>query len=429
MEKTVKTQIMNYLVASKLIAPEQHGFVNKKACNTNLLETLDYATKTIADNDALDILFLDFAKAFDKVPHKRLLLKLAGYGIQGKLLNWIRAFLANRRQRVVLGEQSSDWSEVKSGVPQGSVLGPILFILYINDLPEILANKCKMYADDTKIIARLKSASYDSDSSKLQDDINAIVDWTNTWLMKLNIDKCKVMHIGKRNRKVTYTMGDHDSDNSSILQSTDCERDLGVLISSDLKPSNQVNKAASKANSILGMLKRTFTNRDKETWSKLYKSYVRPHIEFAVPAWSPYTKKDINTLEKVQDRATKTIHSIRHLPYHTRCAHLQLSPLTVRRLRGDLIQQFKISTSVDEVNWHNSPLVSEARGGHRKHLRREIVRCCNQRHEFFTNRIANNWNALEDEIVYSKTVNQFKNKLDKRLNAATGHQLRLVRSA
>ena len=187
--------------------------------------------------------------------------------------------------------------------------------------------------------------------------------------MKLNIGKCEVMHVGKRNRRKKYTMIDYDSKSRIDLNSPDCERDLGVLISSDFKPTNQVNKAASKANSMIGLLKRTFVNRDAQTWSKLYKCYVRPYIEFAFPAWSPYTKKDIKTLEKVQERATKTIHSY-------------LQPLSIRRVRGDLIQRYKIDdeNKIDEINWHNDPHYSEARGGHRSRLRKEIVRCCNQRH-------------------------------------------------
>ena len=127
---------------------------------------------------------------------KRLLLKLSAYGIDGALHKWICSFLSNRRQRVVFGDYCSDWSEVKSGVPQGSVLGPTLFILYINDLPDSISSIAKIYADDTKILAKLKANSYESDTAKLQNDIDNLVDWTNIWLMRLNIEKCKVIHVG-----------------------------------------------------------------------------------------------------------------------------------------------------------------------------------------------------------------------------------------
>lgn len=155
---------MDYLNKNKLINKQQHGFVYKKACNTNLLETMDLLTKLLSDKDAFDLLLLDFAKAFDKVAHKRLNLKLSGYGICGKLLNWLKAFLTDRKQRVILGESVSKWGKVCSGVIQGSVLGP---------------------------------------DSCLQKDIDNVLKWTNTWLMRLNLDKCKVMHFGKNNPKPT----------------------------------------------------------------------------------------------------------------------------------------------------------------------------------------------------------------------------------
>ena len=162
------------------------------------------------------------------------------------------------------------------------------------------------------------------------------------------------------------------------------------------------------------MLKNTFVNRDAQIWIKLYTCYVRPHLEFAIPVWSPYMQKDINRLEKVQRRATKLIHKLRSNTYDERCRTLGIQQLIDRRIRGDLIQMFKINKKFDEIIWHYKPLIIESnRGGRRPQIRREIVRCCNQRHHFFSNRTANAWNMLPDHIVNSKTVNEFKNRLDK----------------
>ena len=133
MEKMVKDKLMQHLLSNKLLSKYQHGFVNKKACVTNLLETMDFLTYSVSLKLSVDALFLDFAKAFDKVPHNRLLHKLEMYGIEGNLLNWVNAFLSNRSQRVILGDVASDWEQVTSGVPQGSALGPTLFIIYTND--------------------------------------------------------------------------------------------------------------------------------------------------------------------------------------------------------------------------------------------------------------------------------------------------------
>jgi ribonuclease P/MRP protein subunit RPP40 len=150
-------------------------------------------------------------------------------------------------------------------------------------------------------------------------------------------------------------------------------------------------------------------------WKKLYTSYVRPLLEFAIPVWNPYHKADIEILERVQHRATKIAHSMKSMSYEERCKHLNLTSLSDRRTRGDLIQKFKIENNFDEVEWPNNPVCGVPRGGHRGHFKREIVKSCDQRHNFFNNRKASNWNILPNEIIAATTVNGFKNKLDDHL--------------
>ena len=247
--------------------------------------------------------------------------------------------------------------------------------------------------------------------------------------MRLNVTKCKIMHTGKNNPKAIFTMLDYSTNQRIIITVTTCERDLGILLSNDLKPTCQTNKVAANANFMLYSLKNAFTLRDANLWKKLYICYIRPHLEFASAAWNPYTQKDINTLEKVQHRVTKIIHELKGLNYEDRCIKLGLTTLSVRRTRGDIIQKFKFETKKEDIQWHAPPLFSEARTGHRGQFRREIVRCCNPRHKFFNNRIANIWNGLPDEIINSPTVNSLKHKLDKHFETATGRHLLLTRSA
>ena len=296
--------------------------------------------------------------------------------------------MKNRKQRVVLGSNYSEWGDVWSGVPQGSVLGPLLFVIFINDLPESLSLPLKMYADDSKLLTVLKC---DNDKVKMRQDIDSIARWCCTWSMKLNSAKCKVMHIGKNNEKNEYSINDGIS--RTILATTEMERDLGIFIRADGKWSDQVNSAASKANRTLGMMKNTFKCWSDEIVRIIYPTFIRPHLEFASSVWNPNRKKDIDTLEKVQRRATKTLES-RHLSYENRIKKLGLTTLEQRRHRGDFIQCYKLVHGLDKVNWCiENKIQAKCKKdlNNRRHnlqLTREIVQKCESRHSFLMNRIA-----------------------------------------
>lgn len=208
-ESIIHAAILGHLSREKLIKKEQHGFLPNKSCTTNLLESYEIMCDAMAKSSFIDVIYMDFSKAFDTVAHRRLLHKLRAYGIRGRLLAWITDWLTTREQRVVLNTHSAEWKDVLSGVPQGSVLGPLLFVVFINDLVDVVQNAIRMYADDTKILGK---ADTPEDRARLQEDIDNCVTWANTWLMKYNIAKCKVMHVGGRKRKQTsphtYTMRD-----------------------------------------------------------------------------------------------------------------------------------------------------------------------------------------------------------------------------
>ena len=315
--------------------------MSKKSCLTNLLEFTDYVSKYVDRGEPIDVVYLDFQKAFDKVPHNRLMLKLEALGMGKKITDWIRNWLTNRKQRVVLNGCRSDWCDLVSGVPQGSVLGPLLFTVFINDIDDSIANKLLKFADDTKLVGPVSSVE---EVNALRDDLRNLFSWSEDWLMMFNIEKCKVMHIGNKNVKCQYSMG------GQFLQVVTEEKDLGVIITDDLKVSKQCAKAAATANRVLGMIYRTFTYKDKETILILYKSLVRPHLEYCVQAWRPYLQKDINLLESVQRRATRMIANFSNLAYDERLFRLNLTTLETRRLRGDLIEVFKILKGFENVD-------------------------------------------------------------------------------
>ncbi|KAK3084823.1 hypothetical protein FSP39_019637 [Pinctada imbricata] len=295
MEKIVRDALMSYMEENQLFTVHQHGFRKKHSCVTQLIEVLEDWSKEIDNSNSIDNIYLDFQKAFDKVPHKRLLEKLKGYGIGGNLLSWIESFLTERKHRVVLNGSESNWSNVTSGIPQGSVLGPTLFLIYINDLPDVVHNIVKLFVDDTKLYLVVNNHEQ---QERLQEDINSLASWSNKWLLKFNVSKCKHLHLGKPNQ-TTYTMNDEE------ITKCDSEKDLGITVDDKLKFQVHINTQIKKANIKLGLIKRTFTYLDKDIFLKLYKSLVRPHLEYGSNVWSVIYKKEAIALENVQRRATR----------------------------------------------------------------------------------------------------------------------------
>ncbi len=201
----------------------------------------------------MDILYIDLRKAFDTVPHKRLLAKLRGYGIDGNVYSWIEDFLKDRKQRVLVNGENSSWTEIDSGIPQGSVLGPVLFLIYVNDLPDVVECMTKMFADDTKLYGKVDGIE---GSAEIQQSLNNVCTWMDTWQLGLNKQKCKQLHIGNNNVN-KYYLTDKDRNNFEVTQ-VEQEKDLGIIFDSKLKFSQHINSQIAKANINLGIIFRTF---------------------------------------------------------------------------------------------------------------------------------------------------------------------------
>ena len=403
MESIIKDKLVEHLQNFNLLNDSQHGFMKGKSCLTNLLEYFENVTKFLDQGDPLDVIYLDFAKAFDKVPHKRLVKKLEAHGIGGKISRWIENWLTGRRQRVNINGKASIWGDVLSGVPQGSVLGPLLFLIYINDIDDSIISKLWKFADDTKICHNIKS---ERDVEILRNDLKQLYKWSEDWQMLFNLDKCVVIHFGTKNEKHTYELGGQN------LKNVEQERDLGIIVHSSGKTSEQCNMAASKANQILGMIKRNIKWKDKNSIIKLYKALVRPKLEYCIQAWCPQLKKDQEVLEKVQRRATKMIDGFRHKTYEERLSETGLTTLVQRRKRGDLIETFKLIKGITHVDYTNFFTINENMGrGHMYKFVKNRSRL-NVRAHFFSQRVVNDWNKLPTNVVNADTVNSFKNRLD-----------------
>ena len=410
LERLIKDHMVDFLVKHKLLNSSQHGFLKARSCLTDMLCFLEEITKWIDVGSPVDIIYLDFQKAFDKVPHQRLLLKLKAHGIGDSITDWIEQWLTDRRQRVVVDGEVSNWKSVLSGVPQGSVLGPILFLIYINDLDDSITSNVLKFADDTKLFRKVNT---DGDKQHLQNDLDRLVKWSEKWQMLFNFGKCKCLHTGHGNLNVNYKMGD------TVLGTTVKEKDLGVTISPDMKVSEQCGIAASKGNQILGLIRRNITYKGKKLIIPLYKAIVRPHLEYCIQAWRPYRKKDIDTLERIQRRATKIIPELRDLSYEERLKEFGLTTLETRRLRGDQIEVFKILNGHENIdrNMFFSLKKDSRTRGHEVKLVKDQCRLDIRKHSF-SQRTINEWNKLSTDCVTVSSVNMFKNKVDTYLRRA-----------
>ena len=373
-----------------------------------MLEYFDTITRLLDSGYPVDTVYLDCQKAFDTVPIRRLLAKVEAVGIRGRVLDWICEFLTGRCQRVVLRGAASNWSEVLSGVPQGSVLGPVLFLIYINDITLNIDSFIKLFADDAKIYRKINSPE---DARLLQKDLQTLEDWSRRWLLKFNESKCSVVHFGFNNPLHPYSL------NGNNLSVSHGEKDLGIYVSDNFKFGEHVAKIAAKANSILGCVERTFSYMDCEMFKTIYKSLIRPHLEYACQSWSPYLKKDINLLEQVQRRATAIVPELTNLPYPARLKALGLTTLEDRRIRGDLIEVYKMThglTNIDPSQFF--VFAPDNRGpstrGHRFKLAVPHVRL-DLRKYFFSVRVIKLWNNLPADVVNSTSVNTFKSSYDK----------------
>merc|ERR1711963_630999 len=391
MEKVIKNHLNLHLKNNNLLADEQYGFFSGRSTETQLLTSLHHWQKALDSSIPVDVIYMDFRKAFDSVPHARLVKKLKNYGVQGNLLKWIESFLTGRTQHVNVNNKRSEEKDVTSGVPQGSVLGPTLFIYFINDLPLTSSVETKIFADDTWVYTTIESQQ---DVTKLQETVDKMHQWTKTWLLKFNEAKCNVLHLGGNNPKNAYFIGDEG--NRTQLTVTKLEKDLGVHIDETLSFDQHVEKITKKASSRCAKILKNFTFRSRDVLLPIFKSIVRPILEYANCAWNTQLQKHKDELESIQRSFTKNIFSVKKLSYEERLKNLKLPSLEFRRLRGDLIQTFKILRHFYDIKTVDSLFQlsnSKQLRGHRLKLTKHHVNKT-QYKNFFTNRIVNHWNNL-----------------------------------
>jgi hypothetical protein len=410
-ERIIVDHVMAYISKFNLISRHQHGFMPKLSTVTNLLEYVDIVSNGLNHGNSVDVIYLDFAKAFDRVPHQRLILKLRSIGITGPLLSWCESFLQNRKQRVVMGEYVGEWKDIFSGVPQGSVIGPLFFVIYLNDLILSLSITAKVYADDSKLIS-INNKNDNTQQLIMQENLNLIYEWTVDWKVFLNELKCMVLHLGtlrQLENKYKYYI------NGTEVMETLVEKDLGIMVTGDLQWDRHIVKLCSSVNFYAKLVFKSFDFKSVSIIRSIYTSLIRPKLEYATVIWSPKLERHKELVEKVQHRCTK-FGPLANLSYHERLVQLGLTTLEVRRKRGDLIQMYKYAKGIDRIQFVNPPVfrknITRSHGFQFDGVDR-VSMLHRARKYYFLNRVVNDWNKLPPEVLEATSVDDFKKKLDK----------------
>jgi hypothetical protein len=419
MERIVVDQLVDYLEYNNILSCHQFGFRKGRSTEDQLLLTYSDVCCWVDEGSIVDVVLLDFSKAFDVVHHAVLLSKLRALGVQGKLLDWIGAFLSNRVMAVCVDGVTSGNVEVTSGVPQGSVLGPILFLVYINFVSHGLSCCHKAFADDYKLY--LKFSRKDKESAmvsitSLQRSLDRVDLVSRSWNLKLNPEKCVVMRFGRCDVDIgALSPVNHYHLQGGMLKFVEAHKDLGVLVDTTLRFHQHIRNVAGKAGGLASSLMRSTVCREPEFMVSLFVAHVRPLLDYASCVWNTGYLGDSRLLESVQRRWTKQVCGLEQLDYGSRLRHLDMFSIKGRLLRADLIKCWKILHGDSEEM--KSLFVLAPAVGTRGHSLKLVVprRCTDLRGRFFSVRVVVLWNSLPEGVVQAPGLPSYKQRLSEYL--------------
>ena len=403
-EHIIYSCLSNHLETYHILQDQQHGFRHHRSCETQLITTIHDLAQSLNHGGQCDVMLLDFCKAFDKVPHLRLFYKLHHYGIRGSVLTWITDFLTDRSQRVILDNKESNPCSVLSGVPQGTVLAPLLFLIYINDLPLHVSNKVRLYADDVILYSHIHSVN---DCHNLQQDLDKLTEWSHKWQMIFNPKKCEFLRITNKKNPIPHT---YYIDNCQIDEVSNAKY-LGVVIDQHLTWNEHIKQTTSKAIRVNGFLYRNLYHCPITVKLNCYKAMVRPIIEYASPVWDPHTSLYINHLEAVQRSAARFCCKdySRFSSVTSMLSSLNLPSLRDRRIRAKLLMMYKIIHQL--VCIPDDFLAPKYPSLRRGYFTQPDTRVDCFKFSFFPSTIKL-WNSLPPYVINSPTCSQFCTNLD-----------------
>ena len=403
LEHVIVRQIVHHYERHNILTNHQHGFRAKHSCVSQLITTVHDLLTNHDESVQTDIIVLDFSKAFDKVPHRRLLHKLENYGVRGTTLRWISSFLSGRSQRVVVDGAESQWGSVDSGVPQGSVLGPLLFLTHINDLPEVVQSNCRLFADDCLLYRAIKSRE---DQLKLQQDLDRLQAWAREWGMQFNASKCEVLRssTSRTPKQCFYTI------DNQVLSEVENAKYLGVYLSNDMSWKTHIEYTINKANRTLGFLRRNLYGCPKDLREQAYLSLVRSVLEYAAQVWDPHNKTVIRSIEAVQNRGARFVKR-NHSTYASvsqMIKDLQWESLETRRKHLRLVLMYQGLNNLVAIP--TSPIKPASRAASRKQFK--VIGTIKDplKHSFYPSTIKE-WNKLPAEVTGSSSVDIFRANL------------------
>lgn len=407
LERMLVYEMRTHLWSNHLVAPQQFGFLDGRSTISQMVEYVSFISSELGAKRIVDSIYLDVAKAFDTVSHRRLIQICDAYGFRGNLLRWLQNYLTGRTQCVRISNKLSDWLDVLSGVPQGSVVGPLMFLLYVNDIGDVIEHsKFHIYADDLKLYLSSSTPCFES---KLISDLRRIAKFFIDRQMKLSVSKCECMHFGKNNPMYSYTC------EGQPLRSVRNIRDLGIQLNFDLSPDSHISKQVRKASALAILVPRTFSY-SKDLYRNFFIYKIRPILEYGSEVLCLMNKTFTNALEKTQRKFTKAIFP--KMSYANRLESLQLETLYMRRMKSNLTLVHSYMYGYIKSENPFDVIDSKSRSSRNRSNGYKLYSNAKNtiQQSFIIHSVVNTWNLLPQTVVNIPDKHQFRKSLNNHIN-------------